>query len=295
MSNTGLIIEERSRDIGDFLVGRLLPFREKRMVGPFIFIDHMGPAETKPGKYFDIDPHPHIGLSTLTYLFEGEVMHRDSTGTVQRISPGAVNWMTAGKFVVHTERTPDDLRDDKPRKMHGFQIWVALPKHLEDMEPAFFHADSDSLPYWQQDGLNIKLIAGEAMGKKSPVPVYSPMYMLELKADENSYFDLSQLSGECGICIVNGTIDACSEQINKGNMLIAKTNDDCGIKINKGTHLLIFGGEPLKEERFIFWNFVSSNQAKIKAATEAWKSKRYPAIPNETGYIPAPDLPEKYR
>lgn len=295
MSNTGLIIEERSRDIGDFLVGRLLPFREKRMVGPFIFIDHMGPAETKSGKYFDIDPHPHIGLSTLTYLFEGEIMHRDSTGTVQRIRPGAVNWMTAGKFVVHTERTPDDLRDEQPRKMHGFQIWVALPKHLEDMEPAFFHADAHELPNWKEAGLQIKLIAGNAFDKESPVPTYSPMYMIEIKADEDTYFSLGALSGECGICVVDGNIAACNEEIGKGNMLIAKTKEDCGITIKKGTHLLLFGGEPLEEERFIFWNFVSSSKEKIKTATTAWQNKVYPSITNETGYIPAPNLPEKYR
>jgi redox-sensitive bicupin YhaK (pirin superfamily) len=295
MSNTGLIVEERSRDIGDFLVGRLLPFKEKRMVGPFIFIDHMGPATSGNGKYFDIDPHPHIGLSTLTYLFDGEIMHRDSIGSEQRIKPGAVNWMTAGKFVVHTEKTPDDFRDDKERKMHGFQIWVALPKHLEDMEPEFFHANADDLPFWQENNIDFKLIAGEAYGRKSPVPVYSPLFMIELKAKDNAYFDINSLKGECGVCVVEGSLKACDQEILKGNMLIAKQNEDCGFSLSKGSHVLIFGGEPLPEERFIFWNYVSSDREKIRKANEDWQSKIYPKVKNDEGYIPSPATPEKFK
>src|SRR6478752_3666121 len=180
MSNINLIIEERPRDVGNFMVGRLLPFRSKRMVGPFIFIDHMGPARMDQFHNIDIPPHPHIGLSTLTYLFEGSMMHRDSLGTSVEIKPGEVNWMTAGNGIVHSERTPEYLRTSD-KSMHGLQIWIALPKELEDMDPVFFHAGKHEIPTWEKDGVHYKLIAGEVLGKKSPVPVYSKLFMIELK------------------------------------------------------------------------------------------------------------------
>ena len=151
MSNIGMIIEERSRDIGDFLVGRLIPFRKKRMIGPFIFIDHMGPTKLGPNKYMDVDQHPHTGLSTLTFMLEGEIMHEDSLGTKQRIKPGSVNWMTAGKGVTHTERTPEDLRNGNTFVAHGYQIWVALPKELEDMAPEFHHIEEKDIPRWTDE------------------------------------------------------------------------------------------------------------------------------------------------
>jgi len=181
MSNISLIIEERAADIGNFMVGRLLPFRQKRSVGPFVFIDHMGPAQLKDYQNLDVAPHPHIGLSTLTYLYEGAVMHRDSIGTELEIKPGAVNWMTAGKGVVHSERTPEYLRHSDKR-LHGLQIWVAMPKSMEEMEPSFTHIPASDIPEWEENGVSIKLIAGEVMGKKSPVPVYSPLYFIELKS-----------------------------------------------------------------------------------------------------------------
>src|SRR6187402_3646553 len=175
MSNINLIIEERAADIGKFMVGRLLPFRQKRMVGPFIYIDHMGPVKMNERQNFDVLPHPHIGLSTLTFLFEGSIMHRDTLGNEVEIKPGAVNWMTAGKGIVHSERTPEYLRHTE-KSLHGLQIWVALPKALENMEPSFAHIEASDIPEWQRDGVTIKLIAGQAFGKKSPVPVYSPLY-----------------------------------------------------------------------------------------------------------------------
>ena len=165
MSAIKLIIEERAADIGNFMVGRLLPFRQKRMVGPFIFLDHMGPAELGSTENFDVLPHPHIGLSTLTYLFEGAIMHRDSIGSVQEILPGAVNWMRAGKGVVHSERTPERLRN-QDKKLHGLQIWVALPEDMEQSEPSFTHIPANEIPEWEQDGITMKLIAGEAYGRK---------------------------------------------------------------------------------------------------------------------------------
>lgn len=179
MSNINLIIEERPRNIGNFMVGRLLPFQGKRMVGPFIFIDHMGPALMKPGENMDIGPHPHIGLSTLTYLFEGNIVHKDSLGTEMEIKPGQVNWMTAGSGIAHSERTPGYLREQS-KTLHGLQIWVALPKELEEMEPSFFHADTEQLPYWEADDVAYTLIAGSIM-EKNRRTCFSPLYFCSLK------------------------------------------------------------------------------------------------------------------
>ncbi len=291
MSNTGMIIEERSRDIGGFLVGRLLPFREKRMVGPFIYIDHMGPVETGEDEAFDVDQHPHIGLSTLTYLFEGEVMHRDSLGTVQHISPGSVNWMTAGSGVTHTERTPDALRGKKHR-MHGFQIWVALPQHLEDTAPGFQHVPAQDLPKWEENGLSFVLVAGSAYERKSPLAVHSPMFMLEIKALQNGSFSAEGLEGEIGVCIVEGSVETCGETLAKGQMLVAKDQESCRFDVAQGTHILVFGGQPFPEGRQIFWNFVSSDTAKIEAAAKRWQDKDFPQVPHDDTYIPMPVLPK---
>ncbi|MCF8715431.1 pirin family protein [Joostella atrarenae] len=289
MSNKGLIIEERARDIGDFLVGRLLPFRKKRMVGPFIFIDHMGPATINADNYVNIGQHPHIGLSTLTYLFEGEIRHRDSIGSDQIISPGAVNWMTAGKGATHTEHTPDHLKNTQDSKMHGFQIWVALPKELEKMHPEFHHIEKKDLPKWEKDGAKFTLIAGDGFGKKSPVPVHSPLFMIEIKTSNSTDLQITdQLKGEIGICVVKGSINACDEKIEAGNMIVSKTEETCKITVSKETHLLLFGGEALPEERYIFWNFVASEKETIEKAKQRWANKEFPKVSNDDSYIEMP-------
>lgn len=289
MSNTDLIIEERSRDIGDFLVGRLIPFRKKRMVGPFIFIDHMGPSTIKPDHYLDIGQHPHIGLSTLTYLLEGEIEHRDTLGTKQLVEAGAVGWMTAGKGIVHTERTPEKLRDGREFTMHGYQIWVALPKDKELMGPQFSYTKANELPTWNEAGLNFKLVAGKGYGKKSPVPVFSELFMVDVQSEEKSTLNISgQLKGEIGICIVEGYIEACGERIEKGNMLVSKEEDICSIAIGENTHVLLFGGEAFPEERFIFWNFVSSDKELLEQAKEDWKAKKFELMDDDDSYIPLP-------
>ncbi|NVK04634.1 MAG: pirin family protein [Flavobacteriia bacterium] len=289
MSNTSIIIEERARDIGDFLVGRLLPFRKKRMVGPFIFIDHMGPSTIKEGSYLDIGQHPHIGLSTLTYLFEGEAIHRDSTGAVQRITPGSVNWMTSGSGAVHTERTPEDHRDGEARNMHGFQIWVALPKEKENMPAEFHHIAKNALPEWQQDNLTIKLIAGEAFGRKSPVPVHSHLFMLKVQAEEDTHLDFNgKLEGEIGIAVVEGTVTACDETVDKGQMLVSNAEGKCAFQVAKGSLLLIFGGKPFPEERNIWWNFVASDPETIEDAKKRWENGDFKMVPGETDVIPLP-------
>jgi redox-sensitive bicupin YhaK (pirin superfamily) len=289
MSNKGIIITERSRDIGDFLVGRLLPFRKKRMVGPFVFIDHMGPTMISQNNYLDIGQHPHIGLSTLTYLFEGTILHTDSLGTVQKITPGAVNFMTAGKGVTHTERTPEELRNGIPHMVHGFQIWIALPKHLEDMHPEFQHLEASSLPTWQLKDTHFKLIAGKAYQHESPLRVYSPLFLLEIKSKKKDTLKLhDHVIGEIGICIVEGAIEACNETIEAGNLLVTKDSDHCEITVHQKTRLLVFGGQSLNEERHIFWNFVSSDIAKIEKAKKDWISKNFKMIPGEQSYISLP-------
>ncbi len=289
MSNSELIIEERSRDIGDFLVGRFLPFRKKRMVGPFIFIDHMGPSLIGNGNYLDIGQHPHIGLSTLTFLFEGEVEHRDTTGTIQRVRPGEVNIMTAGKGVTHTERTPQDLRSGATHTLHGFQIWLALSEEKEDMDPEFHHFEAGQLPSWREGELDFLLVAGEGYGHSFPLPNHDDLFMLEIKSSGTDQLNThDHLKGEIGICVVKGAIEACGNTIEAGNMLVSKIDDTCTITLKDQTHLLLFGGKPLPEERFIHWNFVSTSKEKIEAAKQGWVNKEFPMLEDDDSYIPLP-------
>jgi len=295
MSNIGLIIEERPTIVGNFMVGRLLPFREKRMVGPFIFIDHMGPEHLSDKENFDVPPHPHIGLSTLTYLFEGEIMHRDSLGTEQVIRPGQVNWMTAGSGITHSERTPEHLRNS-PKSLHGLQIWVALPKHLEEMEPAFHHAEGDDLPVWDENGLSFKLIAGEIMGKKSNVPVYSALYLIEIKANKRTTVDIGKsLFGESALYILEGSIESDGSQFGPKHILIARDATLCSFEMNEGTKVYLFGGEPFEEERHIYWNFVSSDKERIEQAKRLWARHEFPKVPNEIEWVPLPEQQPGFR
>jgi redox-sensitive bicupin YhaK (pirin superfamily) len=289
MSNIQLIIEERAADIGNFLVGRLLPFRQKRAVGPFVFIDHMGPAKLSDHQNLDVGPHPHIGLSTLTYLFEGAIMHRDSIGSMVEIQPGAVNWMTSGKGVVHSERTPEYLRHSE-KSLHGLQIWVALPKELEEMEPSFTHIEAHEIPEWTENGVHYKLVAGEAFGKKSPVPVYSPLYFLEIKTKEAATISIGdQLFGESALYILEGSIKDGEEEFGPKQILIAKNTELCSFEMAENSTVYIFGGEAFPEERFIFWNFVSSRKERIEEAKKAWIEQTFPKIEGETGFVPLPE------
>ncbi len=289
MSNIDLIIEERPADIGDFLVGRLLPFRKKRHVGPFVFIDHMGPADLSENENLDVGPHPHIGLSTLTFLFEGNIVHRDSLGTELEIKPGAVNWMTAGKGIVHSERTPDRLRTQSKR-VHGLQIWVALPKELEDSEPSFSHTEAKDIPGWTEGAADFKLIAGEVMEKKSPVPVHSDLYFIEIKAHETSKINIGdRLFGESAIYILEGELKKEDDTFGPKQILVAKQDTLCEFTIEKGTTVYIFGGTPFPEERFIHWNFVSSSKDRIDNAREDWKAQKFDKIPGDNDdFVPLP-------
>lgn len=297
MSNIDLIIQERAADIGNFMVGRLLPFRQKRAVGPFTFIDHMGPANMKKGENLDVPPHPHIGLSTLTYLFEGSIFHRDSLGNAIEITPGAVNWMTAGKGVVHSERSPDYLRETK-KTLHGLQIWVALPKELEKMNPTFTHIEADAIPKWNQDNVEIKLIAGSAFGKESPVPVHSKLYFIEIKSKEKQTLNIGEhLYGESALYILEGKIHADGYAYESRQILVAKDTTLCEFEIDANSTVYIFGGIPLKEERYIHWNFVNSDMKVIEQAREDWKNQNLEAFPkvpgDEKDYIPLPEPRKK--
>ena len=288
MSNIELIIEERPRDIGNFLVGRLLPFRSRRMVGPFIFIDHMGPAQMPADENMDVPPHPHIGLSTLTYLFEGNVMHKDSLSTEIEIKPGQVNWMTAGCGIVHSERTPAYLRG-KEKSVHGLQIWVALPKELEQMEPSFYHAGEEDLPHWEADSISYKLIAGEVFDKRSPVPVYSPLYFLELKSKTRQAVKIDeQLYGECGLYILSGSVEIEGNSYAPKELLVAKESTLCEFVMEADTTVYIFGGEAFPETRLIYWNFVATEQFLIDNAKDRWRAQQFPHIDGETDFVPLP-------
>lgn len=284
-----MIVEERSRDIGNFLVGRLLPFRKKRQVGPFTFIDHMGPAEMGDGVYMDVDQHPHIGLSTLTYLLEGAIEHRDSTGAVQVVKAGDVGFMTAGSGVTHTERAPEYMRDAGKFQVHGYQVWVALPKDKEEMQPRFDFVSREDLPTWMQDDLKMTLVAGKGYGKESPLPVHSPLFMLDIQANAATELDIKgQLEGEIAIVVTHGSVTTDDTTVEAGQMLISKTEDECGLEVTAGTRLLLFGGQAFPEERFLFWNFVSSSKERLEQAKEDWHNHKFPKVPGDETYIPLP-------
>lgn len=289
MSNISLIIEEREADIGNFMVGRLLPFRKKRAVGPFVFIDHMGPEDMSEDQNLDVGPHPHIGLSTLTYLFEGSIMHRDSLGSEVEIKPGAVNWMTAGKGVVHSERTPNYLRG-KTKSLHGLQIWVGIPKELEEMSPRFHHIEANEIPEWEEDGVQFKLIAGEAFGRKSPVPVHTKLYFIEISSQKDCIISIGKhLYGETALYILEGEIINDGNTYDAKKILVAKKPELCAFELKANAKVYIFGGEAFPEERFIAWNFVSSDKDRLEKAKEDWKNKKFPKVPMDDGYVPFPE------
>jgi hypothetical protein len=239
-------------------------------------------------------PHPHIGLSTLTFLFEGSIMHRDTLGNEVEIKPGAVNWMTAGKGIVHSERTPAHLRHSSVN-MHGLQIWVALPKALEQMQPEFFHIDEQQIPAWSEGGLKFKLVAGEAFARQSAVPVYSKLYMLEIKSTAKQAVNIGdQLYGEAGLYILEGGVESEGNVYGPNQLLVANDSKLCEFTIQDHSTIYIFGGEPFPEERFIDWNFVSSDKELIAKAKQKWIEQGFDKIKgDETEFIPYPSQTKK--
>jgi len=268
-----------------------LAFRKKRQVGPFTFIDRMGPSKLGDGNYVDVDQDPHIGLSTLTYLFEGQIEHQDSIGSKQIISPGDVGFMTAGSGVTHTERTPENKRGHEGFTMHGYQIWVALPKIKSEMNPEFKFYKSSEIPKWYENGLTIKLVAGNAFGKTAPLKGFTPLFMVDVYAEKETTLDLrGKIEGEVAFVIVNGQITSGEQVVEAGQMLISKTNQECEICLGANTQILLFGGEPLEDECYLMWNFVSHSKERLQKAKEDWINKRFPSVDGDDTYIPFPNM-----
>ena len=283
-----LVIRPRPRDIGGFNVRRSLPAPRRRLVGPFIFFDHMGPVDFQPGQGIDVRPHPHIGLATVTYLFEGEILHRDSLGVVQPIRPGAVNWMIAGRGIVHSERTDPAVRATA-RSMHGIQTWIALPRGLERRDPDFAHHPADTLPEIDRNGVHMRLIAGTAFGATSPVEVMSPMFYLHAEARAGATIALPDEHSERAVYIVSGAVTVGGATYDEGSMIVLAEDAAPGIVATQDTRAMLLGGASIDGERLIWWNFVASDEVLLEQAKADWKAGRFPAIPGETDFIPLPD------
>ncbi|MBE7440157.1 MAG: pirin family protein [Spirochaetales bacterium] len=279
-----LLLTGRAGDIGHFQVQRILPSRKKRMVGPFIFLDQMGPTELNAGQGLDVLPHPHIGLSTLTYLFEGSILHRDSLGNEQQIEPGAVNWMTAGRGIVHSERSSQESRSAM-RTLHGLQIWVALPVEQEETEPSFDHYPAASIPEINLPSGRLRLVAGKYADHVSPVRVSSKLVMLDFQLKADATISLSYPGFELGLYAVSGRFES-EQTIESGQMLITET--DARIKALNPGRLIVLGGVPLPEVRHIDWNFVSSRKERIAEAIDLWQKQQFPRVRGETEFVPYP-------
>ncbi|OQW54606.1 MAG: hypothetical protein A4S14_14990 [Proteobacteria bacterium SG_bin9] len=284
------IIVPRSRDIGGFSVRRALPSVQRRMVGPFIFFDQMGPAEFIIGKGLDVRPHPHIGLSTVTYLFDGEIIHRDSLGTELPIQPGALNWMTAGRGIAHSERTSEAMRA-KGSKLFGIQSWVALTAKDEECAPDFVHYGAEKLPVLTGEGKTVRVIAGSALGATSPVKTSSASFYADVALDAGASVPLDPDFDERAIYTVEGEIDIAGDIFGEGQLLIFKPGDRITIKARTKARFMMLGGEPMDGPRYIWWNFVSSRKDRIEQAKADWKAARFDTVPGETEFIPLPDAP----
>jgi redox-sensitive bicupin YhaK (pirin superfamily) len=283
------VIEARSRDLGGFVVGRVLPSAARRLVGPFIFVDHMGPADLAPGRGLDVRPHPHIGLATVTYLFEGEIIHRDSLGSHQPIRPGAINWMTAGRGIVHSERTGPEPRRAGSR-VHGLQLWVALPLAHEETEPEFHHHPAETLPSLELGGTRIRVLAGSAFGKMSPVKTFSPLFYADVAIPAGCELPVPSEHEERAAYIVDGVVTCEGERGERGRMLVFGKGAEVALRAMTDARIALIGGAPIDAERHIWWNFVSSSEARIEHAKRDWKEGRFPKVPgDETEFIPLPE------
>src|SRR5882762_8100967 len=262
MTSITHVVEARKRDLGGFEVRRVLPWGGGRMVGPFIFLDQMGPVAFAPGQGIDVRPHPHIGLATVTYLFDGEIEHRDSLGVVQTIRPGDVNWMTAGSGIVHSERTGAAVRAAGHR-LHGLQSWVALPKADEEAEPAFHHFAALQLPLRDGDGVRMRLIAGEAFGLSSPVRVFSEMFYVDATCDAGATLELPIEHAERAAYVVAGSIEIEGRTFAEGTLLVFIEGEDVRLRATSASRVALLGGAPLESKRHIWWNFVASSPERI--------------------------------
>jgi len=282
------LIEPLAKDLGGFFVRRSLPYPDRQMVGPFIFFDHFGPSVLPTNKGIDVRPHPHINLATLTYLFDGAIMHRDSLSTVQEIQSGAVNWMTAGKGIVHSERSPDSDRYNEAT-IHGIQTWIALPIEHEETEPWFTHYPAQTLPTWEENGVTIKLIAGEAYGYTSPVKVFSPILYLDGVLSVNAHFTIPAIYSETAVYSVTEGLSINDEPLEAHHLAIVQPGHEIKVSAAAAARCIVIGGEPLGT-RYKWWNFVSSRRERIEQAKADWRDGRFPNVPDETELAPLPEV-----
>ncbi len=284
-----LIIEPRAKDVGGFDVRRVLPFRNRRTVGPFIFFDHMGPVDLPSGQGIDVRPHPHIGLATVTYLFEGEIFHRDSLGVEQAIQPGAVNWMVAGRGIVHSERTAPEERA-RAGRLNGIQSWIALPLSHEESEPSFQHHPADSLPVIEGEGVRMCLIAGAAYGKRSPVETPSEMFYLDAQLSDDAELVLPDAYEERALYVAEGEVQLSDGSlIKEGTMAVFEPSVNVGLSAREKTRVMLLGGAPLDGKRHLWWNFVASTPERLEQAKADWKNGRFDKVPGDDEFIPLPE------
>jgi len=282
-----LVIIPRVRDLGGFNVRRALPHGKRQMVGPFIFFDQMGPVQFIGGQGMDVRPHPHIGLATVTYLFDGRIMHRDSEGNALEITPGAMNLMTAGSGIAHSERTPGDARASG-QKMSGIQSWIALPKAAEEIAPSFQHFAGNDLPILEDGKLRARIIAGNVFGKTSPVGMQSDWFYAEVVLDAGAAAPLDADHEERAIYVVEGEVDIAGDKFEGPCLLIFRPGDRITVRALKWTRMMFLGGAALEGPRYIWWNFVHSSKERIEQAKEDWKTGRFKPVPDETEFIPLP-------
>lgn len=281
-------IDARVRDLGGFSVRRVLPAPGRRMVGPFIFFDHIGPTDLAPGHGIDVRPHPHIALATVTYLYAGTFMHRDSLGSAQEIHPGDVNWMTAGRGIAHSERTPAALRA-RGSHIHGIQSWVALPDGQEDIAPAFTHHPAASLPHLVVDGCDLRVIAGEAYGRRSPVEVLWPTLYVDASMPAGAALELPADYTERAVYVADGGIEVDGEPLPATRLALLARGVTVTLRAQHHSRVMLLGGEPLPTPRHIWWNFVSSSRERIEQAKRDWAERRFAPVPGETEFTPLPD------
>ncbi len=283
-----LVVTAKAKDVGGFEVRRALPTAQLRAVGPFVFLDQMGPARIEAGKGLDVRPHPHIGLSTMTYLYEGEILHRDSLGTVQPIRPGAINWMTAGRGIVHSERTPPAARAQN-HALFGLQFWVALPRSHEEVEPSFLHLGSEALPRFSDGGADICLIAGEMSGRQSPLAAPHPMICADFAMKAGAQSAVPSAWPEQALYVSAGIVEIDGAQYSEGQLIVLRQGAGTAAKAVNDVRMMLLGGAPLDGPRHIWWNFVSSAQDRIERAKDDWRNKRFASVPGETEFIPLPE------
>jgi redox-sensitive bicupin YhaK (pirin superfamily) len=284
------VLEGRPRDLGGFGVRRVLPAAGLQTVGPFIFFDHMGPTVFAVGTGVDVRPHPHIGLATVTYLYAGEFMHRDSLGSAQLIRPGDVNWMVAGRGIVHSERTPPEVRNTPGgAPIHGIQTWIALPKQHEEAEPAFEHHPASTLPEIRQPGAVLRLIAGEAYGRRAPASVFSTMFYVDASLEPGALVELPAEHVERGVYVSEGAVESDGAHFTVGQMALFPAARPVLVRAEEASRVMLLGGAPLDGPRHIWWNFVSSSRERIEQAKRDWRERRFAAVPGDDDRMPLPE------